>query len=131
MLHPWVMALLTTIIPSGVILLWEGKRKRKILTILREHISFPNDGDRRLVHLAYQSPANGTFLSEQTSHQQAASNTFLSEQTGTSHQPPAKRTGCVQRFSKCDVLFFLKKIETVCNNAAGHCPILGSVAAND
>jgi hypothetical protein len=35
-----------------------------------------------------------TFLSEQTSHQQPASNTFLSEQTSTSHQPPAKRTGC-------------------------------------
>jgi hypothetical protein len=39
--------------------------------------------------LAYQPPANSTFLSEQTSHQQPASNTFLSEQTSTStsHQP--------------------------------------------
>jgi hypothetical protein len=44
------------------------------------------------VRLAYQPPANSTFLSEQTSHQQPASSTFLSEQTSTSHQPPAKRT---------------------------------------
>jgi hypothetical protein len=29
--------------------------------------------------LAYQSPANSTFLLEQTSHQQPASSTFLSE----------------------------------------------------
>jgi hypothetical protein len=48
----------------------------------------------RPVHLAYQSPASSIFLSEQTSHQQSASSTFLSEQTSTSHQPPAKRTGC-------------------------------------
>jgi hypothetical protein len=47
----------------------------------------------RPVRLAYQPPANSTFLSEQTSHQQPASSTFLSEQTSTSHQPPAKRTG--------------------------------------
>jgi hypothetical protein len=46
------------------------------------------------VRLAYQPPANSTFLSEQTSHQQPVSSTFLSEQTSTSHQPPAKRTGC-------------------------------------
>jgi hypothetical protein len=45
------------------------------------------------VRLAYQPPANSTFLSEQTSHQQPASSTLLSEQTSTSHQPPAKRTG--------------------------------------
>jgi hypothetical protein len=45
------------------------------------------------VRLAYQPPANNTFLSQQTSHQQPANNTFLSEQTSTSHQPPAKRTG--------------------------------------
>jgi hypothetical protein len=45
--------------------------------------------------LAYQPLASGTFLSEQISHQQSASSTFLSEQTSTSHQPPAKRTGCV------------------------------------
>jgi hypothetical protein len=37
--------------------------------------------------LAYQPPANSTFLSEQTSHQQPASSTLLSEQTSTSHQP--------------------------------------------
>jgi hypothetical protein len=43
--------------------------------------------------LAYQPPANSTFLSEQTSHQQSASSTFLSEQISTSHQPPAKRQG--------------------------------------
>jgi hypothetical protein len=43
--------------------------------------------------LAYQPPANNTFLSQQISHQQPASSTFLSEQTSTSHQPPAKRTG--------------------------------------
>jgi hypothetical protein len=45
------------------------------------------------VRLAYQPPANSTFLSEQTSHQQPASSTFISEQISTSHQPPAKRTG--------------------------------------
>jgi hypothetical protein len=45
------------------------------------------------VRLAYQPPANSTFVSEQTSHQQPANSTFLSEQTSTSHQPPAKRTG--------------------------------------
>jgi hypothetical protein len=50
--------------------------------------------DPRPVRLAYQPPANSTFLSEQTSHQQPTSSTFLSEQTSTSHQPPAKRTGC-------------------------------------
>jgi hypothetical protein len=47
----------------------------------------------RRVRLAYQPPANNTFLSEQTSQQQSASSTFLSEQISTSHQPPAKRTG--------------------------------------
>jgi hypothetical protein len=46
------------------------------------------------VRLAYQPPANSTFLSQQTSHQQPASSTLLSEQTSTSHQPPANRTGC-------------------------------------
>jgi hypothetical protein len=46
------------------------------------------------VRSAYQPPASSTFLSEQTSHQQSASSTFLSEQISTSHQPPAKRTGC-------------------------------------
>jgi hypothetical protein len=44
------------------------------------------------VRLAYQPPANSTFLSQQISHQQPASSTFLSEQTNTSHQPPANRT---------------------------------------
>jgi hypothetical protein len=47
------------------------------------------------VRLAYQPPASSTFISEQTSHQQPASGNFLSEQTSTSHQPPAKRTGCI------------------------------------
>jgi hypothetical protein len=42
--------------------------------------------------LAYQPPANSTFLSEQISHQQSASSTFLSKQISISHQPPAKRT---------------------------------------
>jgi hypothetical protein len=46
----------------------------------------------------------GTFLSEQTSHQQSASSTFLSEQTSTSHQPPAKRTGC--KFTKFNIKWF-------------------------
>jgi hypothetical protein len=46
------------------------------------------------VRSAYQLPASSTFLSEQTSHQQSANSTFLSEQISTSHQPPAKRTGC-------------------------------------
>jgi hypothetical protein len=39
------------------------------------------------VRLAYQPPASGTFLSEQTSHQQSTSSTFLSQQISTSHQP--------------------------------------------
>jgi hypothetical protein len=43
--------------------------------------------------LAYQPPANSTFLSEPTSHQQPANSTFLSEQISTSYQPPANRTG--------------------------------------
>jgi hypothetical protein len=47
------------------------------------------------VRLAYQPPASSTFLSEQTSHQQPANSTFLSQQISTSHQPPAKRTGCL------------------------------------
>jgi hypothetical protein len=47
------------------------------------------------VRLAYQPPANRTFLSQQTSHQQSVSSTFLSEQISTSHQPPAKRTSCM------------------------------------
>jgi hypothetical protein len=38
----------------------------------------------RPVCLAYQPPANSTFLSEQTNHHQTASSTFLSEQTITS-----------------------------------------------
>jgi hypothetical protein len=45
--------------------------------------------------LAYQPPASSIFLSEQISHQQPASSTFLSEQISISHQPPAKRTGCI------------------------------------
>jgi hypothetical protein len=52
----------------------------------------------RSVRLAYQPPASRSFLSEQTSHQQPASSTFLSEQISTSHQPPAKRTGCTCGF---------------------------------
>jgi hypothetical protein len=39
------------------------------------------------VSLAYQPPANSTFLSEQTSHQQPGSSTFLSEQISISHPP--------------------------------------------
>jgi hypothetical protein len=46
-------------------------------------------GHSHPVRLAYQVPANSTFLSEQTSHQQPVISTFLSEQTSTSHQPPA------------------------------------------
>jgi hypothetical protein len=49
--------------------------------------------DHRPVRLAYQPPANNTFLSQQTSHQQPASITFLSKLISTNHQPPAKRTG--------------------------------------
>jgi hypothetical protein len=48
----------------------------------------------RHVRLAYQPPGSSTFLSEQISHQQPASSTFISEQISTSHQLPAKRTGC-------------------------------------
>jgi hypothetical protein len=51
-------------------------------------------GAQRPVRLAYQPPASSIFLSEQTSHRQPANSTFLSQQTSTSHQPPAKRTGC-------------------------------------
>jgi hypothetical protein len=54
----------------------------------------PIETGLRPVHLAYQPPASSTFLSEQISHQQPANSTFLSEQTSTSHQPPAKLTGC-------------------------------------
>jgi hypothetical protein len=54
----------------------------------------------RPVRLAYQPPASSTFLSEQTSHQQPASSTFLSEQISISHQPPAKRTGCLSPMYK-------------------------------
>jgi hypothetical protein len=50
--------------------------------------------------LTYQPPASSTFLSEQTSHQQPANNTFLSQQISTSHQPPAKRTGCVAQVNQ-------------------------------
>jgi hypothetical protein len=53
-------------------------------------------GYHHLVRLTYQPPANSTFISEQTSHQQPASSTSLSEQTSMSHQPPAKRTGCMK-----------------------------------
>jgi hypothetical protein len=53
--------------------------------------------------LAYQPPANSTFISEQTSHQQSASSTSLSKQTSTSHQSLAKRTDCLPR------LFFFGK----------------------
>jgi hypothetical protein len=65
-------------IPMHIVCSEKGKLKRVIV---------------RPVRLAYQPPANSTFLSEQTSHQQPASSTFLSELTSTSHQPPAKRTG--------------------------------------
>jgi hypothetical protein len=46
--------------------------------------------------LAYQPPANSTFLSEKpaTSNQQPASSTFLSEQTSTSHQPNEQAVEC-------------------------------------
>jgi hypothetical protein len=50
----------------------------------------------RPVRLAYQPPTNNTFLSEQISQQQPASSIFLSEQISTSHQQPAKRTGCLE-----------------------------------
>jgi hypothetical protein len=62
---------------------------------------------------AYQSPAISTFLSEQTSHQQPASSTFLSEQISTSHQPPAKRTGCVdQKQSGAQGALAVKQLES-------------------
>jgi hypothetical protein len=52
----------------------------------------------RPVHLAYQPPASGTFLSQQISHQQPASSTLLLKQTSTSHQPPANREPINRRF---------------------------------
>jgi hypothetical protein len=48
-------------------------------------------GAMQPVRLAYQLPANNTFLSEQTSHYQPVSSTFLS--VSISNQLPAKRTG--------------------------------------
>jgi hypothetical protein len=58
--------------------------------------------------LTYQPLANITFLSQQISHQQPANSTFLSEQTSTSHQPPAKRTGCQSpESSACSVGWWL------------------------
>jgi hypothetical protein len=51
--------------------------------------------DPRYVRLAYQPPAISTFFSKQTNHQQPASATFLSQRISTSHQPSAKRTGCL------------------------------------
>jgi hypothetical protein len=56
--------------------------------------SLPKKRHQQPVRSAYQTPANNTFLTEQTSHQQPASSTLLSEQTSTSHQPLANRTGC-------------------------------------
>jgi hypothetical protein len=64
--------------------------------------------DLRPVRLAYQPPASSTFLLEQISHQQSASNIFLSEQISTSHQPPAKRTGCL--YPDCSPLLNEKRI---------------------
>jgi hypothetical protein len=46
-----------------------------------------NQPKSRPIRLAYQPPANSTFISEQTSHQQPASDTFLSEQINISRQP--------------------------------------------
>jgi hypothetical protein len=58
----------------------------------------------RPVRLAYQPPANSTFLSEQNSHQQYFSLRI------NQHQPPAKRTGCL---SLSVVLIHAKKIISV------------------
>jgi hypothetical protein len=52
-----------------------------------------NEENLRPIRLAYQPPANSTFLSEQISHQQPASSTFLSEQISTSHQPNEQAVG--------------------------------------
>jgi hypothetical protein len=64
----------------------------------------------RPVRLAYQPPANCTFLSEQTSHQQPASNTFFSEQIITSHQPPAKRRNWKDGFLHCTTSAFRSRV---------------------
>jgi hypothetical protein len=58
----------------------------------------------RPVRLAYQPPASSTFLSEQIRHHQPTNNTFLSEQISTSHQPPAKRTGC--KPGRAEIVFY-------------------------
>jgi hypothetical protein len=55
---------------------------------------------QRPVHLAYQTPASSTFLSEQISHQQPASSIFISERINTSHQPPTERTCCKSASTK-------------------------------
>jgi hypothetical protein len=70
-----------------------GDKQNLNLKIIKVH-NIPYEFVFHPVRLAYQPPANSTFLSEQTSHQQPASSTFLSEQTSTSHQPPVKRTVC-------------------------------------
>jgi hypothetical protein len=65
----------------------------------------------RSVRLAYQPPTSSIFLSEQISHQQPASSNFLLEQISTSHQSPAKRTGCIFPYVKytlsSDRMFYL------------------------
>jgi hypothetical protein len=66
------------------------------------------------VRLPYQPPASSTFISEQTSHQQPANSNLLSEQTSISHQPPAKRTGCLlMHLYPLDYLFLLDLLLTV------------------
>jgi hypothetical protein len=43
-------------------------------------------------------------------HQPSPSSTFISEQISTSHQPPAKRTGC--EFTKDEAIYAFKKQST-------------------
>jgi hypothetical protein len=78
------------------------------------HLKLQLQTNPRPVRLAYQPPASSTFISEQTSHQQPASSTFLSKQTSTSHQPPAKRTGCQLPVKRCAILDYGKANKILC-----------------
>jgi hypothetical protein len=68
--------------PDEILVSWMQKHFRAAVQQQRKKSS--------PVRLAYESPSDNTFLSEQTSHEQPASSTFLSEQTSTNHQPSAK-----------------------------------------
>jgi hypothetical protein len=64
-------------------------------------------GRSQPVRLAYQPPANSTFLLEQTSHRQPANSTFLSQQirhsqTTSLHLRPTRTPRCAQCVAASD-----------------------------